>query len=229
MGVKTLQKQIDSLIDKHLTKEGKERKIGVYYPSELGMCARKLYYVYTNPKDFSSDKIRIFAAGNMIHDFIAKVFKESDEVELVANERSFTIIDPESDISIHGRLDNLISFKDDKKQYLVEVKSTKSLNWLDEPRPSHVMQVMPYLKAFSIDWALLLYVEKNTLSTKVFKVKYDKLALKKLFEKARCVHEHLIGGTVPDPGLGKDDKWQCNPKYCEYCDECTQQDGRGKK
>src|SRR3989337_1930842 len=45
------------LIDQFLHRELKPKEIGRYYPSEIGMCMRKLWYSYKFPKEVEADLI----------------------------------------------------------------------------------------------------------------------------------------------------------------------------
>ena len=60
----------NKLIDSHLTKESYPKKIGRYYPSEIGGCLRKTWFSYKIPKQPEPELLRFFQAGNMLHEFI---------------------------------------------------------------------------------------------------------------------------------------------------------------
>jgi CRISPR/Cas system-associated exonuclease Cas4 (RecB family) len=211
----------DEIIDEYMVSVNPERKrvVGEYYLSELGGCLLSLYYRYTEPKPQPLDRLRIFAAGNLVHEFAAKVFKT--RMNSHESERSITIPDPETGLRLRGRLDDFFILGDEK--IVVEVKSIKSFAYLDEPKPEHVMQLMPYLLSVGVDRGYLLYFEKNTLETKAFEVLYNGEIFNKLMARARIVHHSLLETSIlhrPKPDYLEDPskKWLC--KYCDYAQEC---------
>ncbi|MDP7260692.1 MAG: hypothetical protein QGI80_01875, partial [archaeon] len=117
----------DELVDNFLKRESKKKTIGRYYPSEIGSCLRKIWYSYNFPsEEKDKDLIKIFALGDMIHDFVVKVL-ESDKnahIDSIGDEIPFTR--EVEDFIISGRIDNLILLKEDSKKLLIEVKSIKS-------------------------------------------------------------------------------------------------------
>jgi hypothetical protein len=211
----------DSIIDEYMISVNpeRERKVGEYYPSELGGCLLSVFYRYTKPKPQPLDRLRIFAAGNLVHEFAARVFKT--RMNSHESERSITIPDPMTGLRLRGRLDDFFILGDEK--IVVEVKSIKSFAYLSEPKPEHVMQLMPYLLSAGVDRGYLLYFEKNTLKTMAFEVLYDGDIFQKLMDRARIVHHSLLETSIlyrPKPDYLKDPskKWLCT--YCDYADEC---------
>ena len=118
----------NKLIDNYFSREFKSKKIGRYYPSEIGGCLRKTWFSYKFPKETDKEVIKIMEAGNIIHEFIVEVLKsdKNDDIELLETELPFTI--DEGDFTISGRIDNIILTKINNKKVLIEVKSTKSLS-----------------------------------------------------------------------------------------------------
>ena len=163
----------DEMVDKFLQSEIRIRSIGRYYPSEAGQCMRKVWYSFRNPKPADKQLLKVFEAGNRLHEFVAEVFQsdKNPQIDLVEKEVPFLIeID---DFVISGRIDDLIRVKIENKEALVEVKSTKDLRYMEEPSESHVMQLQLYLHARKLREGILLYLEKNTLKSKTFHIVYD--------------------------------------------------------
>jgi len=155
----------DEIIDKYLIDENKPKEIGRYYPSEIGGCIRKTWFSYKNPKEVGADLLRIFEDGNLLHEFISDAIKseKNPDIELVKNEMPIRI--EEKDFIISGRIDNLIMFKLNGEQYLVEVKSTKMLpRYANE---SHEMQLQLYMHATNIHKGFLLYIQKDCPSADI--------------------------------------------------------------
>ena len=226
-----MELNFENIITDYLRKKSeedrKELKFGKYSASSLGICVRKNFYSYLYPSEFelSGDKLRIFAAGNAMHEWIAKVLANNSFTELIDSEKELAILDVENDILISGRLDDLIMLKNSasEERIIVEVKSTKSLAYLDAPQEQHLMQVQIYLKALStynIKKAVLLYIEKNSLKTRSFDVYYDHALFRKAIDRARTLHGYLLNKTLPpaEAKLDKKQNYQCG--YCEFRERC---------
>ena len=213
----------NELTDSYFKKELSIKSIGRYYPSEAGQCLRKSYYSFINPKEIGLELTKIFQAGNILHDFVCKVF-ESDknpDVELLEAETPFEI--PVDDFIISGRIDNLIKLKNEDKKVLVEVKSTKMLSMMPSPNESHVMQLQLYLHAREMEEGAILYVEKNTLQSKTFPIKRDPKQYEQIISRFKKLHAHLKESTTPSPEarLKEEKKWMC--RYCAYKNECFEE------
>ena len=109
------------------------------------------------------------------------------------------------------------------KLMLLEVKSTKSLEPLMErkkPYDSHAKQLQLYMFALGLREGGVLYVEKNTLKTLLFPVKYDEKAAEEVLKKFDRLHFYLSNNKLPPPEATAQPctRWMCN--YCEYKEEC---------
>ena len=106
----------NEMIDNHLSREHKSKEIGRYYPSEVGMCLRKVWYSYKHPTPLEPRLLRIFELGNIIHDFVVEVLKseKNPHIELVKSE--FPFREKIDDFTISGRIDNLIQIKSSSKK-----------------------------------------------------------------------------------------------------------------
>lgn len=210
----------DSLIDKHIERKSKPKKVGRYYPSEIGRCIRKVWYTYKYPTEIEPELRRIFELGNMLHDFIVEVIKseKTPEVELLQAEMPFKV--PYEDFLISGRVDDLMLLKAGRKKILVEVKSSKSIKRIKGPMPHHKIQLQFYMYATRVHNGMLLYIDKSTLETKSFVVKFSPKQAKQILNKFRALHKHLSNGSLPvaEAKKRKETKWMCS--YCEYKDKC---------
>jgi CRISPR/Cas system-associated exonuclease Cas4 (RecB family) len=209
-----------NLIDQHLKRELKQKTIGRYYPSEVGGCLRKTWYSYKYPKEVDKELLKIFQVGEMLHDFLAEVLRsdKTQDVRLIESEFPFKM--DMDDFTISGRVDDILIVEKDGKKVLVEVKSVKMIEMVDEPRFSHEMQIQLYMNATGIHDGLLVYVEKSSLQIKQFEIKYDKDIVNYVIERFRNLHKHLIENTLPSPEAKQRDdmKWMC--KRCEYKEMC---------
>ena len=158
----------NAMVDAFFKKEQKKKDIGRYYPSEIGSCLRKVWYSYKEPVEFAPAQIKIFELGNIMHDFIAKVLKsdKNPHVELLKEE--FPFKEEIDGFVISGRIDDLIMLKADGTQLLVEVKSTKSIGYVNEASPAHESQLQLYMHFLGVHDGVVLYVDKTNLQTKWF-------------------------------------------------------------
>jgi len=210
----------DKLIDSHLNREFRPKEIGRYYPSEIGNCLRKVWFTYKKPKEIDKEKMKVFQVGLMLHDFISEVLRseKTPDVRLIQSEVPFRLNFPE--FSVSGRVDDILIVERDKKKILVEVKSTKMLSMVKEPSLPHVMQIQLYMHALKIPDGMILYVEKPSLKTIQYEIKYDPELVKQILERFKNLHSSLKSEKIPDPEAKqkKEMGWMC--RYCEYVEEC---------
>jgi len=208
----------NKLIDKHLIREHKPKQIGRYYPSEIGSCMKKVWFSYKKPREIKAELLRIFEAGNMLHEFISEVIKseKNPEVELVKQEMPIKV--EEKDFTISGRIDNLVLVKIDNEEVLVEVKSTKFIK--EKPSEENVMQLQFYMHATGIHNGILLYVQKDNLQTRSFEIPYDKKQAEEVLGRFRLLDKCLKMDEMPpaEARYNPNISWMCN--YCDYKDEC---------
>jgi CRISPR/Cas system-associated exonuclease Cas4 (RecB family) len=210
----------DELIDLYLERENKPKGIGRYYPSEVGKCLRKIWYSYKYPKEVEPWLLKVFELGNIIHDFIANVIKsqKTSDVELLKEELPVKMdID---DFVISGRVDDLMLVKSNGKHFLVEVKSTKSIDYVKSPQPQHESQLQFYMHASGVRNGILLYVDKRDLKTKTFEIPYSDKKSEDIIERFRFIHKTLTQNELPvaEAKAIPDWKWMC--RYCEYKEMC---------
>jgi CRISPR/Cas system-associated exonuclease Cas4 (RecB family) len=210
----------DGMITKYIKKEFRPRGIGKYYPSDAGMCMRKVWYSYMYPSEVEPELAKIFELGNIIHDFIVKVLKSEKNREIVLLGSELPVRQNIDGIEISGRVDDVIKVCIDNKVYLVEVKSTKSLFYTNDAKSHNVDQLQLYMHLTGIHDGIILYVDKTNLQTKAFKISYDPSAANEIIERFKKLHSHLLEKTLPPPEakLIQKNAWMC--KYCEYQDKC---------
>ncbi len=210
----------NKLIDQHISRESRPKRIGRYYPSSIGQCLRKQWFSYNRPKEADTDLLRVFEAGNLLHDFIVDVLRseKTPEVELIDTEVPIKYQNREFTVS--GRVDDLVLVKVNRSRVLLEVKSTKSIKPIKNPQSSHIMQLQFYLHAMGLKKGIILYIEKNTLQTKQFQVKYNKSQAFKILRRFEALHKSLKEGRMPGPEAREKEYmgWMCS--YCEYQEEC---------
>lgn len=211
----------DELIDQHIRREHRPKGIGKYYPSEAGTCMRKVWYSYKYPSEIDPDLRKIFEMGNIIHDFIVEVLKSDKTRDVTLLESEFPFRQKIGDFLISGRVDNLIKVKSSGKIYLVEVKSTKGLQFVKHASPHNVVQLQLYMHFTGVHNGILLYIDKTNLKTKIFEIEYDKGQALKILERFKTLHKHINEGTLPEAEakIDKSTEWMC--RYCEYRERCS--------
>ncbi|MFH1445026.1 MAG: PD-(D/E)XK nuclease family protein [Nanoarchaeota archaeon] len=211
----------DEMIDNYLYREKKEKVLGKYYPSEVGTCLRKVWFSYKKPKETDPGTLKIFHAGNILHDFVTDVLKseKNNHVELLETELPFKI--EIEDFLISGRIDNMILVRDKNEKIVVEVKSTKNVDFVKEPHQSYVTQLQLYLYSLGLKKGVLLYVQKDNLKSKSFNVEYDEVEAKRILARFKKLHHHLKNDILPDAEAKNYEelRWLCN--YCDYSEECN--------
>ncbi len=210
----------NKVIERFLEKEIHEKKIGRYYPSEIGRCLRNLYYSYKYPVKVKPRLLKIFELGNIMHDFVVKVLKSEKipEIELIDSEIPIEL--KVDDFVISGRIDDLILLKTDNRKILVEVKSCKDIRSINKPQNSHMIQLQFYMHVTGIKEGILLYIDKTTLETKSFKLEYDAFWAELIIERFRKLHRALVNDKLPLPEakIVEEIRWMCN--FCEYKEKC---------
>ncbi len=208
----------NELIDKYLAREFRPKKTGRYYPSEIGYCIRKIFYSHKMPRATEAELLRIFEAGNKIHEFITDVLKseKTPEVKFIDCERPIEIVG--KDFVIAGRTDDIIVVKLDNEEHIVEVKSTKRLR--EEPQKSHIAQLQLYMHATGIQKSILLYVQKDNLQSNYFELEYNKKEIEKIMKRFEKLHYFIKNNVLPEAEakLDLDTKWLC--RYCPWQTEC---------
>lgn len=100
---------------------------------------------------------------------------------------------------------------------LTEVKSTGSIDRIDEPKRMHMLQLHAYMKALGITDGYVIYVDRNELlNPKVFEVTFDPDVWDRVTEWVEETVAYAAAESLPpaDPPEG----WMCN--YCEYSNRC---------
>ena len=221
---------VGDIIDNFLEEESRPKKVGVYFPSESGMCIRRSYYSYVSPKPTDRTALRIFALGNNVHSFIAQALKSSDVFSLVEEEKPLKIKYEDSDTTfyVYGRIDDYVVTKDTGKKIIIEAKSVGDVNKVNEPETKHIMQLMLYLGAEKVDYGLLVYADKKNLSIRQFRVDYDDKVYSKVMSRLKDLDYHLRNNLLPPAEYYFDSKkvWEC--KYCPYFNECMQAIANGQ-
>jgi hypothetical protein len=208
---------IQSLIDKALIRPERERS-GKFNPSSFGGCYRKQYWNRKNePKSNPPDErqIRVFAAGQLFHDFVQnlmpnckkEVLVESDDVKGFADLVSDTeVIDIKSQHS--KSFWYMAKFKGD------DIKKEKYSNWL---------QVLYYARELGKKFGRLVFVSKDDLAIQEYVQPLDDYWLGQIDAELKALRYLWKKDELPPakprckPNK-KGEYWECN--YCDWKDKC---------
>lgn len=208
------------MIDNFIRREQRTKHIGRYYPSEIGLCMRKLWYSYRFPSETPPELLKIFEVGNIMHDFVVRVLdsKKTPDVELVKSE--FPLRFDGDGFIVSGRVDNLILIKSSDKEVLVEVKSSGDVGFINQAAHHNKMQLQLYMHITGIHNGILLYLDKKNLLSKVFTVEYDEEEANRIIGRFAALHKSLTEGKLPEPEAraNKEETWMC--KFCEFKERC---------
>jgi CRISPR-associated exonuclease Cas4 len=215
---------LNLIFEKYLREDSREHKVGVYYPSEMGFCVRRNYFMYKNPKPIPIKTLLLFQSGIVAHEWLANVLSKIKEVGNVALE-----VIPEGEVKyqvdenilISGKFDELlhIKFKENDKTYdtLIELKTVRDLKAIREPKLHHYMQINFYLKMLNIKDGYIMYLDRKDYNYKLFNVELNEALFKLLIDRVRYLHWSIVYDQTPIPE-GIKTKWQCH--YCDYREEC---------
>jgi CRISPR/Cas system-associated exonuclease Cas4 (RecB family) len=192
------------------------RPDGAYYPSSIGSCLRKQYYLYTVEEKPDPEKLAVFATGKGVHVAVAEALRKSGIVKVDAEEYPVELRISD-EVRLTGRVDILLVELDGVK-VVVEVKSTSKIP--EVPHETHLLQLQTYLHSMSLPKGFLLYWDKRTGELRAFRVERDPASLQKIGERAIILHEHLKSGKPPFKEAVMENRfWECD--FCEYLGICS--------
>ncbi|MDP8022876.1 MAG: CRISPR-associated protein Cas4 [Nitrososphaeria archaeon] len=211
-----LERLLKDGLDSLWKKEKSEHQTtkGIYYPSYVGSCLRKQFYIYTAGESVTSEELVIFMTGKGVHELVVKAFGEKVRIESVEEKINLEFTDK---IKLSGRIDIIIADIEGKK-YLIEVKSASKTP--DSPYESHVLQLHAYMQALKFDEGYLLYWNKRDGGIRVFKVIKNDEMMRKLYERVAMLDYYISINSPPPPESYQEGKtWEC--RKCPYLNLCN--------
>jgi CRISPR/Cas system-associated exonuclease Cas4 (RecB family) len=202
---------VDECLKRTLSRTVEKPKPGWYYPSLLPSCLRRQFFIYREGHAISLEKSGIFKIGELFHEFLTGALK-SEETLTVESEKPVILAVKHGDkwVRLSGRIDVLLNC--DSVKTIVEVKSISKLP--EKPLEHHVMQIQPYMLALGVEKAILVYLEKISLSWRIFEVGFNQELLEKVLRRAVMLDEAL----TEDRALKPEPSWEC--RYCEFKERC---------
>jgi CRISPR-associated exonuclease Cas4 len=219
-----MEKLLNQAIEEFLRRKIKEREQNVFYPSELSYCLRRNYYLYKKPKELTLEVLKIFESGILVHNWFTNVlmnYFQKGKIKVFDYEGKCDYV--EKEFTIKGRFDDIIALELNGETKLIEFKTVRNLDFIDEPKDHHFMQINFYLKFLGLDKGYIVYVDRRNLNLKSFEVFYSEEKFNELIKRARILFEHLKNNKLPFPEArtNKELSWMCS--YCPYYDECYEE------
>lgn len=225
---------IESLVDLYIAKKREETKKtqNTWYLSSLGGCLSGVYYSrLKGQKEYPPQKLRVFQAGNIYEDFVAKCMIEGNKKtkyflqEHVENK----------ELNVSGRIDVLAKTKDKYIIYELKTINERGFFYNDLPYHHHVMQVLGY-KHFMFGnndnvETKLVYISKDTFLLKEMVIPYQPKIITEIEQSLMILNEAWKNKKPPkeEPGVIFDEKrkrWTVNwkAKFCAYHEMCSKDD-----
>lgn len=215
-------KTIEQLIDDALQPKPRQRS-GKFSPSSFGQCYRQQYWnrkneTKSNPAD--SRSLRVFAAGQLFHDFVQGV--------IMSNGQKF-----EKEVCVDTQPD-ILGFADlVGENEVIDIKSqhSKSFWWMNKKNADikkekygNWLQVMYYATELKKDFARLVFVSKDDLCIQEYVQPCDYYWQEELrheiFNLQTIWDEQKLPPALPRCEKKKDGTyWMC--EYCNFYDLCV--------
>ena len=205
MGLDDLPQPIKDHILRNTNGEDYQNKPNTYSLTELLYCIRKAYYKRTNPKPHTIESAFNIYRGKLFDNAWSPLFTHN---QVRSTHRCKNI-----PITISGKYDFLT-----QDGILTDLKTTKSLYFVNEPSEEYKTQVRFYAWLNSIEKAQIVYIDFG--DCKVFPVEVGDCTqlLNDLEAKATQLYFALHQQKAPIKGVCAE--WLC--KKCEYQTECNQ-------
>ncbi len=220
MGKDPEEEKLENLLKEGLGSLWRKEKLehqtvkGVYYPSYVGSCLRKQYYIYTLGEAVTPEELVVFMTGKGVHEVVVKALGERVKVEEVEAKVEIQITEK---VKLSGRIDVIVADMEGRK-YLIEVKSTSRTP--EQPYDSHLIQLHAYMHALGFDRGFILYWNKRSGEIRVFKAHKSDEIMQKLYERVIMLDYYMSIGSPPPPeSYNEGRKWEC--RKCPYLQICN--------
>lgn len=198
--------------------------------SRLLQCHRKTIYQAQNAPGETSRPIGLFWFSKQLETELVVPFLRAYSGHDVYVRKStwvdYAIPKSSGRLRVRGRTDPVVVDAAGHPLVLTEIKTTASVETLDEPRTRHVAQVHAYMYGLSgeaerdVHDAVLMYIDRETLDVRTFTVAFDEQFWEnQVLTWAEENTEYRRREELP-PARPEFD-WEC--EYCAYRHRC----GRG--
>lgn len=205
MPLEDLPQPIQDQILKSANFDDYTAKPNTYSVTELLYCLRKSYFNKVNPKPKTLESAFNLYRGKVFDNLWTPLFKHN-QVRCTHRVKNYPI-------TISGKYDFI-----DEKGILTDLKTAKSLYFINEPGQEYVKQVRFYAYLNAVEKAQILYVDFG--SVKVFPVEVGDCTelINELENKAITLWSAIEKKHPPQRCLTTPE-WLCNK--CEYKEECN--------
>jgi len=169
-----------------------------FHCSEAGRCLRFAFFERTNPLPNSDETKRIFMLGHIFHSFLQQNILKDYIIE-----HKFKMELPEFTIS------GMIDAHNDNE--IIEIKTSSNLYYIQSPKEENIAQANLYLHYTNLPEARIIYLGKNDLQVKEFKIKYNKKLYNQTIQDFEYLHEKI---------KNKADPLEIKPKISVECYRC---------
>lgn len=205
MPLEDLPQPIQDQILKSANFDDYTAKPNTYSVTELLYCLRKSYFNKVNPKPKTLESAFNLYRGKVFDNLWTPLFKHN-QVRCTHRVKNYPI-------TISGKYDFI-----DEKGILTDLKTAKSLYFINEPGQEYVKQVRFYAYLNAVEKAQILYVDFG--SVKVFPVEVGDCTelINELENKAITLWSAIEKKQPPQRCLTTPE-WLCNK--CEHKEECN--------
>lgn len=206
MPLEDLPKPIKDHILKNANFDDYIAKPNTYSVTDLLYCLRKTYFKKFNPKPITLESAFNLYRGKVFDNLWTPLFKHN-QVRCTHRIKNYPI-------TISGKYDFI-----DDKGILTDLKTAKSLFYINEAGPEYVKQVRFYAYVNAIEKAQILYVDFG--SVKVFPVEVGDCTelISELESKAILLWGAIQKGKPPQR-CPTTPEWLCSK--CEFKEECEE-------
>lgn len=205
MPLEDLPKPIQDQILKSANFDDYTAKPNTYSVTDLLYCLRKTYFNKVNPKPKTLESAFNLYRGKVFDNLWTPLFKHN-QVRCTHRVKNYPI-------TISGKYDFI-----DEKGILTDLKTAKSLYFINEPGQEYVKQVRFYAYLNAVEKAQILYVDFG--SVKVFPVEVgDCTELINELENKAIILWSALEKKQPPTRCPDTPEWLCNK--CEHKEECT--------
>jgi CRISPR-associated exonuclease Cas4 len=216
---------IDKIIEDFLDREERQRTVGTYFPSELPFCIRRTFFSYKQHKKNDLVSLKLFESGNIFHSWFKNVLFSGYISNLIKSFDYEGSLEFKTDgFAIRGRFDDVIVTEFDNNPILVEIKTMRTLNFIDGVKKHHLMQSNFYLSVMKLKKGFVIYIDRTNLQHKIFEVTQSDELFDEMVKRCKVLHKHLVENKVPfaEAKLNRNMRWNCD--YCLYRLECMKED-----
>ena len=205
-----------------------DRDNSVLHISDLSIaigegCPRSLWLRLrgAEKKELTTGQLLMFDNGKGIHERLIGLMKLNNGWQIQAVEKP-VVLGP-----VVGRYDTRLWHSVEGWEIIVDFKSVRGrkFGYLDNPMPSHVLQVQSYITAADADGGLIFYVDREgSNSAKQFYVERDDNIVMFAVEECVKISEQGEAPEILSPKLkigknkGPDSVKMEMPWNCSYCD-----------